>query len=168
MDRVAVTTDVATTEVVLLHGGEGWVTGDTTTVTMEGFNYTIRVEDHESTDVNATVSSAGDGLIRPEPTPFDADTAVTADTIIGGIIAELPSGVTGKHIGTGIYLSSSNPFSVEVVEEDLMRCFQASVNDVQNYLTNVNMAILSKLLTLECQMRMTTIFVLTEKTIGMV
>ena len=123
-------------EVVLLHGGEGWVTGDTATVTLDSastsYNYTIRVEDHESTDVNATVSSNGDGLIRPEPTPFDADTAVTADTIIGGIIAELPSGITGKHIGTGIYLSSSNPFSLEVVEEDLMRCFQASVNDVQN------------------------------------
>ena len=28
-------------DIVLLHGGEGWVTGDTTTVTMEGFNYTI-------------------------------------------------------------------------------------------------------------------------------
>ena len=129
-------------EAVLLHGGEGWVTGDTTTVTLDsaaggasgGGNatYTIRVEDHESTEVNATISSNGDGLVRPEPTPFDADTAVTADTIIGGIIAELPSGVTGKHIGTGIYLSSSNPFSVEIVEEDLMRCFQASVNDVQN------------------------------------
>ena len=129
-------------EAVLLHGGEGWVTGDTVTVTLDsaaggasgGGNatYTIRVEDHESTQVNATISSNGDGLIRPEPTPFDADTAVTADTIIGGIIAELPSGVSGKHIGTGIYLSSSNPFSVEIVEEDLMRCFQASVNDVQN------------------------------------
>jgi len=119
-------------EVVLLHGGEGWVTGDTATVTMEGFNYTIRVEDHEATNVNATVSSNGDGLVRPEPTPFDADTAVTTDTILGGIIAELPSGVTGKVIGPGIYLSSTNPFSVEVVEEDLMRCFQASVNDVQN------------------------------------
>ena len=119
-------------EAILLHGGEGWVTGDTATVTMEGFNYTIRVEDHEATNVNATVSSNGDGLVRPEPTPFDADTAVTTDTILGGIIAELPSGVTGKVIGPGIYLSSSNPFSVEVVEEDLMRCFQASVNDVQN------------------------------------
>ena len=104
-------------EAVLLHGGEGWVTGDTTTVTLDsaaggasgGGNatYTIRVEDHESTQVNATISSNGDGLVRPEPTPFDADTAVTADTIIGGIIAELPSGVTGKHIGTGIYLSLS-------------------------------------------------------------
>ena len=123
-------------EAVLLHGGEGWVTGDTVTVTLDSastnYNYTIRVEDHESTQVNATISSNGDGLVRPEPTPFDADTAVTADTIIGGIIAELPSGVTGKHIGTGIYLSSTNPFSVEIVEEDLMRCFQSSVNDVQN------------------------------------
>jgi len=123
-------------EAVLLHGGEGWVTGDTTTVTLDSasvsYNYTIRVEDHESTEVNATVSSAGDGLIRPEPTPFDADTAVTADTIIGGIIADLPSGISGKQIGTGIYLSSANQFSLEVVEDDLMRCFQGSVNDVQN------------------------------------
>ena len=123
-------------EVVLLHGGEGWTTGDTVTVTLDSasqnFDYTIRVEDHESTQVNATVSSADDGLIRPEPTPFDADTAVTADTIIGGILADLPSGITGKHIGTGIYLSSANPFTVDVVEEDLMRCFQSSINDVQN------------------------------------
>tara|TARA_B100001778_G_scaffold65742_1_gene51592 strand:- start:83 stop:2857 length:2775 start_codon:yes stop_codon:yes gene_type:complete len=120
-------------EVVLLHGGEGWTTGDTTTVTMEGFNYTIRVEDHESTQVNATLGSAvGDGLVRPEPTPFDADTAVTADTILGGIVAELPGGVSAKVIGTGIYIYSSNSFNVQVVEDDLMRVMQSSVNDVQN------------------------------------
>jgi len=123
-------------EVVLLHGGEGWTTGDTVTVTLDSasqnFNYTIRVEDHESTQVNATISSNGDGVIRPEPTPFDADTAVTADTIIGGIIAELPTGITGKHIGNGIYFSSNSPFQLEVVEDDLMRSFQSSVNDVQN------------------------------------
>ena len=120
-------------EVVLLHGGEGWSTGDTATVTMEGFNYTIRVEDHESTQVNATLGSAvGDGLVRPEPTPFDADTAVTADTILGGIVAELPGGVSAKVIGTGIYIYSSNSFNVQVVEDDLMRVMQSSVNDVQN------------------------------------
>jgi len=129
-------------EAVLLHGGEGWAVGDVIRVIPEsasdanssdGQAYVdVTVTEIESTQVNATISSNGDGLIRPSPTPFDADTAVTADTIIGGIIADLPSGVTGKHIGTGIYLSSSNPFSVEVVEEDLMRCFQASVNDVQN------------------------------------
>ncbi len=112
-------------DVTLLHGGENWTTGDTTTVTMEGADYTIRVEDHETTTVNANLK-----LIRPEPTPFDADTAVTGDTILGGILAELPTGVTGKIIGTGLYLSSSNELNVEVVEEDLMRVMQSSVNDV--------------------------------------
>ena len=112
-------------DIVLLHGGEGWVTGDTTTVTMEGFNYTIRVEDHESTSVKANLK-----LIRPEPTPFDADTAVTADTVLGGILAELPTGITGTIIGTGMYLSSSSAFNIEVVEDDLMRVMQSSVNDV--------------------------------------
>ena len=114
-------------EVVLLHGGEGWQTGDTTTVSMEGFNYTIRVEDHESTQVNANLK-----LVRPEPTPFDADTAVTADTILAGIVAELPSGVSGKIIGTGIYLSSASELNVTVLDDDLMRVMQSSVNDVQN------------------------------------
>ena len=129
-------------ECTLLHGGEGWEVGDVVRVEPEhaatasssdGQAYIeVTVTEIESTEVNATVSSNGDGLIRPAATPFDADTAVTSDTILGGIMAELPSGVTGKVIGPGIYLSSSNPFSVEVVEEDLMRCFQASVNDVQN------------------------------------
>jgi hypothetical protein len=129
-------------EATLLHGGEGWQVGDVVRVVPEhasnanssdGQAYIdITVTDIETTEVNATISSNGDGLIRPSPTPFDADTAVTADTIIGGIIDDLPAGVSGKHIGTGIYLSSPNPFSVEVVEEDLMRCFQTSVNDVQN------------------------------------
>ena len=129
-------------EAVLLHGGEGWAVGDVVRVIPEAASNAdssdsqafvdVTVTEIESTQVNATISSNGDGLIRPAPTPFDADTAVTTDTIIGGIIDDLPSGVTGKHIGTGIYLSSTNPFSVEVVEEDLMRCFQTSVNDVQN------------------------------------
>ena len=112
-------------EIVLLHGGEGWTTGDTTTVTLEGADYTVLVEDHESTSVKANLK-----LVRPEPTPFDADTAVTADTILGGILAELPTGITGTVIGTGMYLSSANPFNVEVVEDDLMRVMQSSVNDV--------------------------------------
>ena len=37
-----------------------------------------------------------------------------------------------KWIGPGIYLSSNDPFNVEIVEEDLMRVFQKSVNDVAN------------------------------------
>jgi len=135
-------------EAVLLHGGEGWKLGDKVQVLLDsaagGANtdsgdepndpatYTIEVTAVEVSTLNATISSNGDGVIRPEPTPFDADTAVTADTIIGGIISALPSGVNGKHIGNGIYFSSNNQFQLEVVEDDLMRSFQASVNDVQN------------------------------------
>ena len=114
-------------EVVLLHGGEGWQTGDTTTVTMEGFNYTIRVEDHNSTQVNANLK-----LLRPAPTPFDADTAVTADTILAGIEENLPSGISGKIIGNGIYLSSATSFNVTIDNDDLLRVMQGSVNDVGN------------------------------------
>ena len=129
-------------ECVLLHGGEGWEVGDVVRVNPEhaseasssdGQSYIeITVTEIESTQVNATVSSNGDGLIRPAPTPFDADTAVTADTILGGITANLPSGISAKVIGPGIYFSSTSSFSIEVVEEDLMRVMQGSVNDVQN------------------------------------
>jgi len=127
-------------EVVLLHGGEGWVVGDTVRVLPEhadeanssdGQAYIdVTVTEIETTTVKATLTNNGDGLIRPSPTPFDSDTAVTADTILAGITAQLPSGINAKVIGPGIYLSSSNPFNVEIAEEDLMRVFQKSVNDV--------------------------------------
>jgi len=132
-------------EVVLLHGGEGWDVGDVVrvipaaadeaaSVTGSGSGsqayLDITVTEIETVQVKATLTNNGDGLIRPAPTPFDADTAVTADTILAGITAQLPSGITAKVIGPGIYLSSANPFNVEVVEEDLMRVFQKSVNDV--------------------------------------
>jgi len=127
-------------EAVLLHGGEGWALNDVVRVVPEhadaadssdGQAYVdVTVTEIETAQVNAKYNSADTGLIRPAPTPFDADTAVTADTILGGIKSALPSGVNGTIIGTGMYLSSASAFNVEVVEEDLMRCFQGTVNDV--------------------------------------
>ena len=127
-------------EIVLLHGGEGWTTGETVTISPSFAStaaagggqatMTVRIEDHESTDVKATVATNHDGLIRPAPTPFDADTAVTAESILGGMTDSLPSGITAKIIGTGVYYSSANPFTIEVLEDDIMRVFQKSVNDV--------------------------------------
>ncbi len=132
-------------EAVLLHGGEGFVTNDTVTATLTSAaggadtngngtpdaaaTYTIKVVDHERTTVQANL-----GLIRPAPTPFDAQTAVTADAILGSLKEEIDaiSGISAKIIGSGMYLSSANPFNVEVVEEDLMRVMQSSVNDVTN------------------------------------
>ena len=104
----------------LLHGGEGWQTGDTVTVTLDqaqtSYDYTVRVEDHETTNVKASITT-----LRPAPTPFDADTAVTVDTILGGIIGELPGGINYRVIGNGLYLYRSSAFNVEVVDQDLMR-----------------------------------------------
>ena len=127
-------------EVVLLHGGEGWDVGDVVRVIPESASEAnssdgqayldITVTEIETVQVKATLTNNGDGLIRPAPTPFDADTAVTADTILAGITAQLPAGISAKVIGPGIYLSSSSAFNVEVAEEDLMRVFQKSVNDV--------------------------------------
>ena len=133
-------------EVVLLHGGEGWVTGDKVEVLLDsaqgGANtdsgsepddsatYEITIEDHESTSVNANLS-----LLRPAPTPFDSDTAVTADTILGSItdVANGISGISTKVIGNGIYFfSDTTSFNINVVEDDLMRVMQTSVNDVQD------------------------------------
>jgi len=135
-------------EVVLLHGGEGWAVGDEVIVRLDSAKggggssksnnettpakYTLVIDAVETTEVNATVVNPDDGLIRPEPTPFDAQTAVTADTIIGGIINALPTAINHKVIGNGIYLySDTQDFVVNVVEQDLMRVMQSSVNDVQ-------------------------------------
>ena len=127
-------------EVVLLHGGEGWEVGDVVRVVPEAADEAasgnsqayldVTVTEIETTTLKATLTNNGDGLVRPSPTPFDADTAVTADTILAGMVAKLPTGITAKVIGPGIYLSSSSPFNVEIAEEDLMRVFQKSVNDV--------------------------------------
>ena len=122
-------------EVRLLHGGEGWdTTDDDMVVTLDqaqsDFNYTIEVTDHEEVAVKGYINGGFNGVVRPAPTPFDADTAVTVDTILGGIVAELSgTGVTAVVIGNGLYLHSSSAFSVEVPEKDLMRVMQESIND---------------------------------------
>jgi len=117
-------------QVMLLHGGEGWSTGDQTTVTLDSaktdYNYTIEVLDHEVVQVKADIKQ-----VRPAPTPFDADTAVTIDTILGGIVQELSgTGISCDVIGNGIYMSRSSEFHIEVVDKDLMRVMQSTVNDV--------------------------------------
>jgi hypothetical protein len=134
-------------QITLLHGGEGWVTGDQVTVTMDQAKgrtvtgsisggasskgespatYTIEVTDHEAIAVKANIKA-----IRPAPTPFDSDTAVTVDTILGGLQAEFSgTGITATVIGNGLYLTKSSAFNIEIVEDDLMRNMGSSVNDV--------------------------------------
>ena len=124
-------------EIDLLHGGEGWETNDEVTVTLDqaqtNYDYVIQVTDHETATLKADVK-----LVRPAPTPFDAETAVTLDTVLGSIKTEL-AGVTVdgaalnvEIIGNGLYLSCTNPFIVEGTDADLMRVMQSEINDVTN------------------------------------
>ena len=141
-------------EITLLHGGEGWVTGDEvevqmnstgggaqdTTYNSSGYTYQrndgkpiykVKVLNHEAVQVKGKFNgTAGQGVLRPDPTPFDADTAVTPDTILGGIQGALPTGVTSTVIGNGIYITDANDFNLEVVDLDLMRVMQSEINDV--------------------------------------
>ena len=137
-------------QVILLHGGEGWVTGDRVEITMDSAKgrtvtgssssgtsgnsgkgessatYLLEVTEHEPIIIKADIKA-----VRPEPTPFDADTAVSADQVLAGIIQELSgTGVNASLIGNGIYLSSNSTFNVEITDDDLMRSMQTSVNDV--------------------------------------
>ena len=125
--------------VELLHGGEDWEDGDTTTVTLNNApgassnnggawsdaTYTVEVTEHVATTCKANIKA-----VRPAPTPFDQSTCVTADTILGGIIGELPGGFTYNTIGNGIYLTRSTAFNVEATDLDLMNVISSEINDV--------------------------------------
>ena len=98
-----------TRELTLLHGGEGWETNDTVDVTLPSirpdnptvghdkpnratYTYTIKILDHETTEQQANIKA-----VRPAPTPFDADTAVSSAAILGGIAKELDYSPTTKN-----------------------------------------------------------------------
>ena len=111
----------------LLHGGEGWTVGSAGTVTLEGKDYPINVDKIETVSVRASIKA-----VRPDPTPFDQQTNVTPDSILGGITAELSgTGISHEVIGNGIYLySNSVNFTVEAQNTDLMTVITDQVNDV--------------------------------------
>ena len=118
-------------EVTLLHGGRGWQTGNTKTVTLNGYSFTVRVAEDERVYGQFDLNSVNNaGRIRPMPTPFDSDTAVTASAILGGIRSEI-SQISKRVVGNGIYLySNSINFNVQVVENDLMKVITNEANDV--------------------------------------
>ena len=122
-------------EVQLLHGGEGWQVGDKVTVSLDqaqtNYDYVVEVTEIETVQVKGTINGGVNGIIRPTPTPFDSDTAVTADTILGGLQAGFSgTGITATVIGNGMYLTASSAFNIEVVDQDLMRVMQDTANEV--------------------------------------
>ena len=64
----------------LLHGGQGWQEGDNFYVFMKDAIYKVTVD-----AISTSVVQANLALVRPQPTPFDTETTITAESILGDI-----------------------------------------------------------------------------------
>ncbi len=116
----------------LLYGGEGWSAGDSKDVTMttpvHDSKYTVTVAESSTSNVLANLA-----LVRPTPTPFDGDTVVTADGILGEIKASIltNSGFTVEQIGDGLYIKRTDAsFNVSTPASELLNVLTDSVQDV--------------------------------------
>tara|TARA_R100001082_G_C4363940_1_gene160846 strand:+ start:353 stop:3643 length:3291 start_codon:yes stop_codon:yes gene_type:complete len=126
-------------EVDILHGGEGWEEGDVLTFVQDTITYNIIVKKHEKAKVKANLA-----LVRPEPTPFDAQMAVSMDAILGGMQEAIGSAVNVEIIGNGLYLTKSTPFNVSTPDEDLMSIITDEVNDVSDLPTQCKHGYIAK------------------------
>ncbi len=95
-----------TTTFDLLHGGSEWEVGDYFYVWMKDGYYRITIE-----STSEALVQANQGLIRPQPTPFDTETTITAESILGSIRKEITgndtaigNGFVTQQIGTGLYI----------------------------------------------------------------
>ena len=74
----------------LLYGGEEWSLGDYFHVWMDDGYYKVTIEAVSTTKIQSNL-----GLVRPNPTPFDTETAVTASSILG----DIRNGILGTNNG---------------------------------------------------------------------
>ena len=122
-----------TTTFDLLYGGTGWQQGDYFYVWMRDAYYKITVEAISTSNIQANL-----GLIRPNPTPFDTETAVTAESIIGDIrTAIIATGnftsANVQQIGNGLYITrSSGTFNATAPTSDLLKVMSSEVKNVDD------------------------------------
>ena len=117
----------------LLHGGEGWEQGDNFTLFMEDAIYKVTVD-----SVSKSVVQANLALVRPQPTPFDTETTVTAESILGDIrkgitgsaTASTGNGFTVTQIGTGLHIKRTSVFNASTPVGELLNVVAGKVNDV--------------------------------------
>lgn len=123
----------------LLYGGSGWEVGDTFYVWMNNARYRITVEETSTSQVQCDMNSqAKSGLIRPTPTPFDTETTITAESILGSIrqlIISQNNGITSSEItqiGNGLYITNGSNFNVTTPFQELLNVVSESVETVED------------------------------------
>ena len=114
----------------LLHGGEGWQQGDYFYVFMKDGYYKITID-----EISTSVVQANLALVRPQPTPFDTETTITAESIIGDIRTELIasgnfSASDISQIGTGLHIKRNAIFNASTPVGELLNVVAGKVNDV--------------------------------------
>ena len=119
-----------TTTYDLLHGGEGWQQGDYFYVWMKDGFYKVSIETISTSVVQANLS-----LVRPQPTPFDTETTITAESILGDIRTEIISSGNFSAsdittIGTGIHIKRSSVFNASTPVGELLNVVAGKINDV--------------------------------------
>ena len=120
--------DSYTIAVTLKFGGENIISGDVFSVNMPSSvasTYNVVIMSSEYAYAKADLA-----LVRPSPTPFGGLSA-SADTILAGMITPLQAaGFTVTTVGSGIYITHSNPFVVTTPDDTLMSIIQDSGDDV--------------------------------------
>ena len=117
----------------LLYGGEGWRTGDYFYVWLKNAKYKVTIEDHSESKAYGNLA-----LVRPLPTPFDTETTITAESVLGDIRTEIMAAAFGstagadvKQIGNGLYITrTSGVFNVNTPVQELLNVFTTKVDDV--------------------------------------
>ena len=125
----------------LLYGGEGWVTNDSInqpnsrmTASKHDTDYTVTIADHSTSVVKANLA-----LVRPTPTPFEANQTITADSILGDIKTEIDgnsiTNMTVTQIGNGLHITrptANGTFNVSTQNTNLLNVMSDSVQDVSD------------------------------------
>jgi hypothetical protein len=117
----------------LLHGGEGWQEGDYFYVWMKDGYYKVTIEAVSLSKVQANLA-----LVRPNPTPFDTETTITAESILGDIrkgitgstTATTGNGFTVTQIGTGLHVKRTTNFNASTPVGELLNVVSGKVNDI--------------------------------------
>ena len=125
-----------TTTFDLLHGGDGWQQGDFFYIWMKDAYYKVTVETISESNAQANLA-----LVRPNPTPFDVQTTITAESILGDLRTEILAATDSSGnanfsssditiIGTGIHIKRSSIFNASTPVGELLNVVAGKVNDV--------------------------------------
>jgi hypothetical protein len=118
------------TYVTLINGGQGWVSGDSWTQTMNGKSYTIRVATHAYKTSYPTLIST-----TPKLLPKDAATGtITYESILTYFKAQIEAnyGWFATVIGTGLYVTGPAEFQVNAKGGRTDEAIVSMTNKVNN------------------------------------